>query len=73
MRRLLLAYVAASVAVVLLNSSVNYFDPFNSGFGNFSTAIGTSTTGLWILAVIALDGAYGAFSFLVFKRLSKSR
>lgn len=64
-------YIVASVAVMLLNASANYFDPFQGGLGSFSTAVGSSTTGLWAWTIVAIDVGFAYLSFRFFKSIGK--
>jgi hypothetical protein len=64
-------YVAISVIVMLLNSSVNYFDPFRGGLGSFSTSVGSSTTPLWTWIIVAIDLVFAYFSFRFFRKIGK--
>ena len=64
-------YILISLTVVVLNVSVNFFDPFKGGLGVYSTAMGSSTTSLWAYLIVGIDALYVFFSIRTFRILEK--
>jgi len=64
-------YIVASVAVMLLNASVNHFDPFQGGLGSFNTAVGSSTTVMWAWTIVAIDVVFAYISFRIFQKMER--
>lgn len=72
-RRNTALYIILSVFIVAINSSVNYFDPFRGGLGQYATSVGSSTTFFWALSLIAIDAAYVALSVRMFQKAETKR
>jgi len=71
--RKILLYVIFSIMIVALNSSVNFFDPFSYGVGNYSTSVGSSTSTLWVYVMIGIDFLYAIVSIKIFKSIDNQK
>lgn len=67
----IVTFVILSILVVILNSSINFFDPFQGGFGEYATSIGSSTTFLWACTLVVIDSIYIILSFRMFSKTER--
>jgi hypothetical protein len=70
-REKIVIFIILSVLVVAVNSSVNFFDPLQGGFGEYATSVGTSTTFFWACVLVAIDSIYIIMSFRMFDKMEK--